>query len=114
VPHTPAGRERALEQARLAVAPYLGVPYLADVLAHHGRPPEAATGPALEELVLLGTVPQLVEKLEAYRELVDWVLLAPPRMLPPSEMLSWYETVLGKLLPALRPDSRAARPGSGA
>jgi alkanesulfonate monooxygenase SsuD/methylene tetrahydromethanopterin reductase-like flavin-dependent oxidoreductase (luciferase family) len=114
VPHLPAGRERALEQARVAVAPYLGVPYLADVLAHHGWPPESATGPALEELVLLGTVPQLVERLEAYGELVDWVLLAPPRMLPPSEMLGWYETVLGELLPVLRPGSAAARPGSGA
>lgn len=114
VPHAPGSRERALEQARIAVAPYVGVPYMADVLGHHGWPAEAATGPGLEELVLLGTVRELVDRLAAYRELVDWVLLAPPRMLPEADMAAWYETVLGELLPALRPGSAAALPGSGA
>ncbi|HKA48356.1 MAG TPA: LLM class flavin-dependent oxidoreductase [Candidatus Dormibacteraeota bacterium] len=109
VPHADGGRERALEQARIAVAPYVEVPYLADVLAHHGWSPEAATGPALEELVLVGTVPELLGRLEPYRELVDWVLLAPPRMLREAEMEAWYETVLGELLPALRVRSAAAR-----
>jgi len=112
VPHADGGRERALEQARIAVTPYLRIPYLADVLGHHGWPPEAATGPALEELVLVGTVPELLDRLEAYQELVDWVLLAPPRMLPEAEMEAWYETVLGELMPALRVGSAATPPES--
>lgn len=114
VPYAGGRRERALEQARTAVAPYLGVPYLADVLRHHGWPPEAATGPALEELVALGTVPELAERLEAYRDLVDWVLLAPPRMLPEAESVAWYDTVIGELLPRLMPGPAPARPESGA
>jgi alkanesulfonate monooxygenase SsuD/methylene tetrahydromethanopterin reductase-like flavin-dependent oxidoreductase (luciferase family) len=101
VPHEPGQRARALAQAREAVAPYAAVPYLADVLAHHGWAPEAATGPALEQLALVGTVEELPSRLAAYRGLVDWILLAPPRMLPAREMEAWYETVLGGLVPAL-------------
>lgn len=101
VPHRTGGRERALEQARVAVAPYVGVPYLADVLGHHGWRPEAATSSALEELVVLGAVDQVVQRLLEYRNLVDWLLLAPPRMLPAADLHSWYQTVLDELTPAL-------------
>jgi alkanesulfonate monooxygenase SsuD/methylene tetrahydromethanopterin reductase-like flavin-dependent oxidoreductase (luciferase family) len=101
VPHVPGRRAAALEQAKGAVAPYLRVPYLADVLAHHGWTPDAATGAALEELALVGTVEELPTRLAAYRGLVDWLLLAPPRMLPAAEMEAWYETVLEGLVPAL-------------
>jgi alkanesulfonate monooxygenase SsuD/methylene tetrahydromethanopterin reductase-like flavin-dependent oxidoreductase (luciferase family) len=102
VPHAAGGRSLALEQARVAVSPYMTVPYLADVLRHHGWVPEQALTVGLEELVQLGTVDELVEKLLAYRKLVDWILLAPPRMLPVESMETWYEVVLDRLLPALR------------
>jgi hypothetical protein len=101
VPHAPGQRAAALEQAKGAVAPYLRVPYLADVLAHHGWTPDAATGAALEELALVGTAEELPARLDAYRGLVDTLLLAPPRMLPAAEMEAWYETVLEGLVPAL-------------
>jgi hypothetical protein len=77
------------------------VPYLADVLAHHGWTPDAATGAALEELALVGTAEELPARLAAYRGLVDMLLLAPPRMLAGAEMEAWYETVLEGLVPAL-------------
>jgi alkanesulfonate monooxygenase SsuD/methylene tetrahydromethanopterin reductase-like flavin-dependent oxidoreductase (luciferase family) len=102
VPHPAGGRGLALDQARVAVAPYTTVPYLADVLRHHGWGPEQASTEALEELVQVGTVDELVDKLLVYRDLVDWVLLAPPRMLPSESMARWYEVVLERLLPALR------------
>ena len=101
VVHEPGGRDRALIQARAAVAPYLAVPYLAEVLGHHGWPPEAATGRALEELVLIGTVSELATRLESYRGIVDWVLLTPTRMLPPRDMDARYDAVFIELIPLL-------------
>jgi alkanesulfonate monooxygenase SsuD/methylene tetrahydromethanopterin reductase-like flavin-dependent oxidoreductase (luciferase family) len=101
VPHAEGDHTRALEQARLAVAPYAGVPYLAHVLAHHGWQPDAATSTALEELAVVGTVEELVPRLLEYRDLVDWLLLAPSRLLPPPEMHDWYDTVLGSVVPAV-------------
>jgi 5,10-methylenetetrahydromethanopterin reductase len=101
VVHEPGGRERALEEARIAVTPYLRVPYLATVLQHHGWTPADATGAALEELVQIGTADQLLDKLHAYRDLVDWLLLAPPRMIPADRLHAWYETVFTELGPAL-------------
>lgn len=102
VAHEPGRRDQAVIQARAAVAPYLPVPYLADVLGHHGWPPEAATGRALEELVLIGTVPELATRLESYHGLVDWMLLTPTRLLPPRDMTAWYDAVLGGLIPLLQ------------
>lgn len=101
VPHEAGGRDRALDQARTQVAPYASVPYFAEVLAHHGWTPKAATNEALEELALVGTAGELHERLEAYRDLVDWVLLAPPRMMAVGDMEAWYDTVLDRLMPAL-------------
>lgn len=102
VAHEPGQRDQAVIQARAAVAPYLALPYLADVLGHHGLAPEASTGPALEELVKIGTVFELAARLETYRELVDWVLLTPPRMLPSRDMDAWYNAVFNGLIPLLR------------
>jgi len=102
VVHEPGQRDQALVQARVAVAPYLAVPYLSDVLGHHGWPPEAATDRALEELVLIGTVPELAARLEGYRGLVDSVLLTPPRMLLSRDIDAWYDAVLSGLIPLLR------------
>lgn len=102
VVHEPGQRETAIEQARAAVAPYLAVPYLAAVLQHHGWNPDDATTNALEELVQLGTVAELTEKLRTYSDLVDWILLAPARMLPEDTLRQWYETVFTELAPALQ------------
>ena len=102
VAHEPGRRNEAVIRARAAVAPYLAVPYLANVLGHHGLAPEAATGRALEELVLIGTVPELAARLDSYRGLVDWVLLTPPRMLHPRDIDAWYDAVLNGLIPLLR------------
>jgi len=102
VAHEPRRRDQAVIQARAAVAPYLAVPYMADVLRHHGLAPEAATGRALEELVLIGTVPELAARLEGYRGLVDSVLLTPPRMLLSRDIDAWYDAVLSGLIPLLR------------
>jgi len=49
----------------------------------------------------VGTVEELVPRLLEYRELVDWLLLAPPRLLPPAEMHAWYDTVLESVVPAV-------------
>lgn len=102
VVHKPGGRQTALEQARLAVAPYVPVPYLAPVLQHHGWSTDDATTKALEELVQIGTVVELRDKLRAYSDLVDWILLAPGRMLPADSLREWYATVLTELAPALQ------------
>ena len=102
VVHKPGGRQAALEQARLAVAPYVPVPYLAPVLQHHGWSADEATTKALEELVQIGTVEELTDKLRSYSDLVDWILLAPARMLPADSLREWYSTVLTELAPALQ------------
>src|SRR5262245_54935414 len=102
IPHEPGQRDQAVIQAQAAVASYLPIPYLADVLGHHGWPPEAATGRALEEIVHIGPVPELVTRLESYGRLVDWVLLTPPRMLPSRDMDTWYDAVHNGLIPLLR------------
>lgn len=101
VVYRPGRRDDALEQARIAVAPYLPVPYLATVLQHHGWSPADATTRALEELVQIGTAAELPEKLSAYGDVVDWLLLAPPRMLPADSLRAWYRTVFDELIPAL-------------
>lgn len=100
--HTPGRRETALEQARIAIAPYLAVAYLAPVLQHHGWSADEATTKALEQLVQIGTVAELTEKLASYSGLVDWILLAPARMLPKDVLRDWYETVFTELAPALQ------------
>ncbi len=88
--------DQALELLRPGIGLYFGVPYFTDLLRHHGFEAELEAGLAAraqqddaaavdavsDRLVravgLAGSEAEVAEKLRAYEELVDWVLLCAP------------------------------------
>ena len=96
VPHgnRPEDRRRGWDIARASLAPYLAVPYLADVLAHEGWSTAEVTDPMVAQLCVVGTVAEVCASLARYDRLVDWILLAPPRDLEPVDMRRTYDCLL--------------------
>ena len=104
--------EQARTAMRRTLAFHLSVPYGVDWLSSNGFPDEAAAISAaqkagdrrgvvdavsdriLDTMAVVGTPEECRERLASYSSLVDWVLLAVPPALPPSEQVSTVRSLI--------------------
>lgn len=95
---SPAGRIRALQDARRSLELYRGVPYLAEVAASEGVDLHATPEPPDEivrALAVVGTVEEVRDALlERYHGLVDWVELTPCSGLGAARLAEAYDGLL--------------------